>query len=71
MSIEETDEQLLSIANRIANASSHEWPHIFDDLLRRRRLSKFVRGLNRLLNEPAHRDLAKSALKRFGLDYAG
>ena len=32
---------------------------------------ELVRGVNRLLNEPAHRELAQSALKRFRLDHAG
>jgi hypothetical protein len=30
-----------------------------------------VRRLNRLLDKPAHRDLAQSALKRVGLYHAG
>jgi hypothetical protein len=71
MSFEGSSEEVLFIANRVANASSHEWPHIFEDLRRRRSLSKFMHGLNRLLNKPTHRDLAKSALKRFGLYHAG
>ena len=71
MSADENTEHLLFLANRITRASSHEWPHILEDLRRHKRLSEFVRGLNRLLNEPAHRELAQSALKRFGLDHAG
>jgi hypothetical protein len=49
----------------------HEWPGVFEDLRRRKRLSETVRHLNRLLEEPAHRELAQLALKPFGLDYAG
>jgi len=71
MSIEGYNEPLLFIANRIAQASSHEWPHIFEDLRRRKRLSEFVRYLNRLLDEVSHRELAQSALKRLGLHPAG
>ena len=71
MSIEKNNEQLLFLANRIARASSQEWPHIFEDLRRGRRLSKFVRGLNRLLDEASHSGLAQSALRRLGLYHAG
>ena len=59
------------IADRIARASPQEWAHMFEDLRRRKRLSETVRRLNRLLEEPAHRDVARTALKRFGLDHAG
>ncbi len=71
MSTEENNEHLLFLANRIARASSHEWPHIFEDLRRRKRLSELMRGLNRLLHEAPHSELAQLALKRFGLDQAG
>lgn len=64
-------ERALFVANRIAQASSHEWPHLFEDLRRRKRLFETVRRLNHLLGQPAHHELARSALKRFGLDHAG
>jgi hypothetical protein len=71
MTAEHTDDRALLIANRIARASSHEWPGIFEELRRRRRLSATVRHLNQLLDEPDHRELAKLALKRIGLDHTG
>jgi hypothetical protein len=64
-------DQLLFVFNRIARASAHEWPHIFEDLRRRKRLSETIRHLNRLLKEPAHRELAETALRRLGLHQAG
>ena len=59
------------VANRIVQAAAHEWPRVFDDLRRRKHLSEIVRDLNKLLDEPANRDLARSALRRFGLEHAG
>ena len=71
MNTKRDTDRALFVANRIAQASPHEWPHLFEDLRRRKRLSEIVRRLNHLLEEPAHREVAKSALKRFGLDDAG
>jgi hypothetical protein len=63
--------QILFVANRIARASAHEWPIVFEELRRRKRLSQTVGHLNRLLEEPAHRELAQLALKRLGLYHTG
>ena len=71
MNTKRDTDRALFVANRIAQASPHEWPHLFEDLRRRKRLSEIVGRLNHLLEEPAHREVAKSALKRFGLDDAG
>jgi hypothetical protein len=68
---EQDSERILFVANRIARSSSHEWPQLFEELRRRGKLSAIVRGLNYLLEDPAYRELAKSALKRFGLEHAG
>ena len=57
--------------DRIAQASAREWPHIFEDLRRRKRLFETVHHLNRLLDEPSHRELAQAALKRLGLEHSG
>jgi hypothetical protein len=64
-------DRVLFIADRIARSSPHEWPNIFEGLRRQGHLSATVHGLNQLLDEPAHRNLAKTALKRFGLDHGG
>ena len=57
--------------DRIAQASTREWPHIFEDLRRRKRLFETVHQLNRLLDDPAHRELAQSTLKKLGLQHSG
>jgi len=64
-------DQVLPAVYRIVRASPREWPHVFEDLRRRQRLFDTVRHLNRLLAEPAHRELAQSALKRLGLYHSG
>jgi hypothetical protein len=71
MNSKRDNDRALFVANRVAQASPHEWPRMFEDLRRHRRLTEIVRGLNGLLHEPAHRDLARRTLKRFGLDHAG
>ena len=65
------NDRAIFIARSITQSSSQDWSRVFEDLRRRKRLSDVVRRLNQLLEEPAHRELAKSALKRFGLDHAG
>ena len=71
MNASRDNDRTIFIARHIAQVSSQDWPRVFEDLRRRKRLSDVVRRLNHLLEEPAHRELAKSALKRFGLDHAG
>ncbi len=45
-----------------------EWIH---RLRQSMRLSRTVRGLNRLLDQPAHRPLGSAALKCIGLGHGG
>jgi hypothetical protein len=71
MNSKRDSDRALFVANRIVQAAPHEWPRVFMDLRRRKHLSEIVRRLNKLLEEPAHRDLARSALRRFGLEHAG
>lgn len=71
MNSKRDNDRTLFVANRIVQAAPHEWPRVFEDLRRRKHLSEIVRRLNKLLEEPAHRDLARSALRRFGLEHAG
>lgn len=61
----------LSVADRIARSSNVEWISIFEELRRQKRLSTTVHQLNLLLDQPAHRAVAKSALTRMGLAHAG
>jgi hypothetical protein len=70
-SLDMDKDHVLFVANRISQSSSHDWPKIFEGLRRRGHLSATVHGLNRLLDDPAHRDLAQTALKRFGLEHGG
>jgi hypothetical protein len=44
---------------------------IFEELRRERRLLTTVHQLNLLLDQTAHREVARSALKRMGLEYDG
>jgi hypothetical protein len=64
-------DQIHFAVNRIANASTREWPDIFEDLRRRKRLFEMVHHLNRLLEQPAHRELAQSTLRKLGLHHSG
>ena len=43
------DDLILFLLNRMARASASEWPHLFEDLRRGKRLSETMRHLNRLL----------------------
>ena len=71
MNSKRDSDRTLFVANRIVEAAPHEWPRVFEDLRRRKHLSEIVRRLNKLLEEPVHRDIARSALRRFGLEHAG
>ena len=57
--------------HRIAHAPESELPRVFEDLRRRKRLYETVHQLNLLLQEPAYRGLAETALKRLGLRHSG
>jgi hypothetical protein len=65
MNSKRDNDRALFVANRISQASPLECALMFEDLRRRKRLSETVRRLNHLLDEPAHRELARTALKRF------
>jgi len=64
-------EEPLSVAALLANASTQEAFEIFEELREQGRLSAAVRGLNALLDDPAHRSLSLAALRRIGLEFAG
>ena len=64
-------DRVLFVADRIARSSNVEWIGIFEELRRQKRLSTTVHQLNLLLDQPAHRAVAKSALTRMGLAHAG
>jgi hypothetical protein len=64
-------DQALLVAERIAQSSTLEWIGIFEELRRQKRLWTTVHQLNLLLEQPAHRAVANSALKRMGLEHAG
>ena len=56
-----------SVARRIVEASDQQWAGIVHELAARRELGKAVRQINRMLEDPQHEDLARSALARIGL----
>lgn len=58
----------LSVAKQLAATSVQDSRFIFEDLRRGRRLSEAVHHLNKLLNDPEHRELAATALNRLGFD---
>jgi hypothetical protein len=64
-------DRTLLVAHRIVRSSDAEWIGIFEELRRERRLLTTVHQLNLLLDQTAHREVARSALKRMGLEYGG
>ena len=64
-------DQVLLVAERIAQSSPVEWIGMFEELRRQKRLWTTVHQLNLLLEQPVHRAVASSALKRMGLEHAG
>jgi hypothetical protein len=61
----------LLVARQLTQAKDSEWPEIFEGLRRTRQLSAAMHGINALLDDPAHRELAVTALRRVGLEYGG
>lgn len=57
----------VAVARRIIAASEQQWAAIVHELAANRQLSRAVRQINRMLEDPRHQDLAKSALNRIGL----
>ncbi len=55
-------------ARWVADVPDADWPRVFDDLLRSRQLHAIVRQINALMTDPAHEGLARTALKRMGLE---
>ena len=60
----------VEIAERLANAADDEWPFVIEELRRSKNLSRAMRAINEMLENPAHRQLANNALRRIGLDDA-
>ena len=61
----------LTVARRICEAPGDDWIGIFQELRRDRQLAKAMRQINRLLDEPEHRNTARLALQRIGFEHAG
>jgi hypothetical protein len=59
------------VADRLARSSNTEWIGMFEELRRTGRLMSTVHQLNLLLEQPMHRSLAISALRRMGLEHGG
>ncbi|WBT36373.1 hypothetical protein [Hyphomicrobium sp. DMF-1] len=61
----------VAVARVIVETSEAERIELLHRLRRSFKLSRTVRGLNRLLDRPAHRPLGREALRRLGLEFAG
>lgn len=71
MTPELNNEEPLSVAALLANATPEEAFEIFEELRDQGRLSTAVRGLNALLEDPEHRSVGLAALRRIGLEFGG
>lgn len=60
-----------SVARAIAEADDRELLQTFTRLRKSKQLFNTVHGLNLMLAEPEHREVAQRALRRLGLDRAG
>jgi hypothetical protein len=61
----------LELAREMLDSSEERLWEIFCILRREKRLSSFVSDMNSCLRDVERRELALSALRRFGLEYAG
>jgi hypothetical protein len=61
----------LELAREMLDSSEERLWEIFCILRREKRLSRFVSDMNSCLSDVDRRELALSALRRFGLEYAG
>jgi hypothetical protein len=66
-----SQQEAVLLASRIASSTDREFSRLFEGLRRRGRLSATVHQLNRMLAEPAHREIAALTLKRMGLHLGG
>lgn len=61
----------VAIAQTLANCDEAQRAELVHELRRTVRLSRTVRGLNRLIEQPAHRPLGEKALRSIGLHLPG
>lgn len=61
----------LGIASMLASATTDSAFELFEDLREEGRLCETIRGLNRLLQNSEHHDMALAALRSIGLEHAG
>jgi hypothetical protein len=61
----------LAIAGLFAKLTDDQWPEVFEELRRAKQLSKAIGEINQLLNDPVHRPLAVTALRRVGMYLPG
>jgi hypothetical protein len=60
--------ETIAFAHHISTASDDQVIATFHRLRFAKRLSSTVRGLNHLLSNPEHKDVALQALRRLGLE---
>lgn len=63
--------EAVAVARVIVETNDSERVEMLHRLRQSLKLSRTVRGLNRLLDQPDHRPLGRQALKCMGLDFSG
>lgn len=63
--------EAVAVAHAIVETNDSERVEMLHRLRQSLKLSRTVRGLNRLLDQPDHRPLGRQALKCMGLDFSG
>jgi hypothetical protein len=66
-----TTTESVATARALVNCDEATLREAVDQLRRSVRLSRTVRGLNRLLDQPDFRPLSRAALKSIGLEHSG
>jgi len=66
-----SETESVATARAIVETTEPETVELMHRLRKSFKLSRTVRGLNRLLDRPVHRPLGKEALRRLGLEFTG
>ena len=56
----------LHVAKKIIKCKENEWPEMFRDLYKSRRLSTAMHEMNNLQRDPRFSEIADAAIKRMG-----
>jgi len=66
-----SESESVAAARAIVETTEFETVELMHSLRQSFKLSRTVRGLNRLLERPAYRPLGREALRRLGLEFPG